>query len=138
MKKTVLFFTILMSSYAVLAQEKEINNLLEQQRLDWNKGKLEEYMQGYWKSDSLLFVGRSGPDYGWQKTLESYRKFYPDKASMGYLTFDIKKIRRIDKTHAFVLGAWNIKKENDEAKGFFTLILQKFKDGWKVIVDHSS
>jgi ketosteroid isomerase-like protein len=138
MKKLILFFAILMSSYIGFAQEKEIKNLLEQQRSGWNKGDMEAYMQGYWKSDSLLFIGRSGPDYGWQKTLESYKKFYPDKASMGYLTFDIKEIKMIDKNHAFVLGAWNIKKEKDEAKGFFTLIVQKFKDGWKVIVDHSS
>ncbi|TKC01088.1 DUF4440 domain-containing protein [Pedobacter cryophilus] len=138
MKKLILFFAMLMSSYIGFAQENEIKNLLEQQRSGWNKGDMEAYMQGYWKSDSLLFVARSGPDYGWQKTLESYKKFYPDKASMGFLTFDIKEIKMIDKTHAFVLGAWNIKKEKDEAKGFFTLIVQKFESGWKVIVDHSS
>ena len=95
-------------------------------------------MQGYWKSDSLLFVGRSGPDYGWQKTLEGLQKRYPDKAAMGYLTFDIKKIKMIDKKHAYVLGAMNFKIEKDDPKGYFTLIVKKFRDGWKVIVDHSS
>lgn len=141
MKKSLILL-LLSISIAAKAQkptEKQaILNVLAQQRTDWNKGNLEGYMQGYLKSDLLLFVSKSGPNYGWQKTFEGYQKFYPDKASMGYLTFDIKQIKMIDKTHAFVLGAWNIKTEKDNSKGFFTLIVQKFRDGWKVIVDHTS
>ena len=57
---------------------------------------------------------------------------------MGYLTFDIKQINMIDKKNAFVLGAWNLQMEKEEQKGFFTLLIKKFKDGWKIIVDHSS
>jgi hypothetical protein len=138
MKKLILFLAILMSSYLVFAQEKEIRNLLEQQRLEWNKGNLEAYMQGYWKSDSLLFVGKNGAKYGWKNTLDNYKKGYPDKATMGFLTFDIKEIKMIDATHAFVLGAWNLKREKDEPKGYFTLLVQKFESDWKIIVDHSS
>ena len=138
MKKFIVFIAFLFSSYLGIAQEKEIRELLEKLRLDWNKGDITVYMQGYWKSDSLLFVGRSGPDYGWQKTLEGLQKRYPDKAAMGYLTFDIKKIKMIDKKHAYVLGAMNFKIEKDDPKGYFTLIVKKFRDGWKVIVDHSS
>lgn len=138
MKKLILFLAILMSNYGVFAQEKEIRNLLEHQRLDWNKGNLEAYMQGYWKSDSLLFVGKNGAKYGWKNTLDNYKKGYPDKATMGFLTFDIKEIKMIDATHAFVLGAWNLKREKDEPKGYFTLLVQKFESDWKIIVDHSS
>jgi hypothetical protein len=138
MKKLILFLAILMSNYVVFAQEKEIRNLLEQQRLEWNKGNLEAYMQGYWKSDSLLFVGKNGAKYGWKNTLDNYKKGYPDKATMGFLTFDIKEIKMIDATHAFVLGAWNLKREKDEPKGYFTLLVQKFESEWKIIVDHSS
>ena len=96
------------------------------------------YMQGYLKSDSLLFVGKTWPFYGWQKNLEIYQQVYPDKAAMGTLTFDIKQIKIIDKKHAFVLGAWNLQMEKGEQKGFFTLIFEKFKEGWKIVVDHSS
>lgn len=81
---------------------------------------------------------KKGPFYGWQKNFEIYQKAYPDKAAMGYLTFDIKQINMIDKKNAFVLGAWNLQMEKEEQKGFFTLLIKKFKDGWKIIVDHSS
>ncbi len=115
-----------------------ILTVLEQQRTGWNKGDLESYMQGYWKSDSLLFVGKNGPTYGWQKTLDNYKKGYPDKDAMGLLTFGIKKIEFIAKNQAFVLGSWHLKREKDEPKGYFTLLLRKIDGQWKVVSDHSS
>ncbi|MDQ7949281.1 MAG: DUF4440 domain-containing protein [Pedobacter sp.] len=112
--------------------------LLEKQRSDWNAGDIPAYMEGYWKSDSLLFVGKSGPTYGWQKTLDNYKKGYPDKATMGYLTFGIKKISFLTNETAFVLGSWNVKQDKGELKGYFTLLIRKMKGNWKVVVDHSS
>lgn len=116
----------------------DILELLENQRQGWNKGDMDSYMQGYWKSDSLLFVGKNGPTYGWQKTLDNYKKGYPDKSAMGFLTFGIKKVEFLAKDKAFVLGSWNLKREKDEPKGFFTLLLRKIDGEWKVVVDHSS
>ncbi|WP_316785653.1 YybH family protein [Pedobacter frigiditerrae] len=140
--KTTIFFVLLAFSIVAKAQkptEKQaILNVLEKQRADWNKGDVEAYMQGYWKNDSLLFVGKSGPTYGWQKTLENYKKGYPDKATMGYLTFGIKKVEFLTKDKAFVLGSWNVKQEKAELKGYFTLLLRKINGVWKVVVDHSS
>lgn len=137
--RRVLFLTaFLFISIASFSQEKEIRELLETQRQDWNKGDIPGFMKGYWKSDSLMFVGSNGPTYGWQKTLENYQKGYPDKAAMGILTFDVKEVRMLDKTHAFVLGAWHLQREKDEPHGFFTLLFQKFGNEWKIIVDHSS
>ena len=138
MKKIVLSIMLLFCNYLLIAQDKEIKAVLEKQRLDWNNGDMIGYMQGYLKSDSLLFVGKTGPFYGWQKNLEIYQQVYLDKAAMGNLTFDIQQIKMIDKKHAFVLGAWNLRMEKGEQKGFFTLLVKKFKEGWKIVVDHSS
>jgi len=139
MKKYVLLCLLVLSASYGLAQDRQaILNVLETQRQAWNKGDLESYMQGYWKSDSLLFVGKSGPKYGWQTTLDNYRKGYPDKAAMGQLGFDILKVELLDKTNAFVLGAWHLKREKDAPGGYFTLWLRKIKGEWKVVADHSS
>lgn len=140
--KKILFILICILSLNAKAQNagdrQVILNLVEKQRTDWNNGDLEAYMQGYWKSDSLLFVGKIGVTYGWQKTLDNYKKGYPDKAAMGFLTFGIKKVDFLTKNQAFVLGSWNIKREKDELKGYFTLIVKKIDGFWKVVVDHSS
>lgn len=135
---TLLCF-ITINSFAQSSKDKQaILDVLEKQRQEWNKGDVEAYMQGYAKSDSLLFVGKSGPTYGWQKTLDNYKRGYPDKSAMGFLTFGIKKVDFLTKDVAFVLGSWNVKREKDELKGFFTLLLKKINGQWKVVVDHSS
>ena len=120
------------------SDHKNILALLESQRQAWNKGDMEGYMQGYEQSDSLVFVGKGGPEYGWKTTLDNYKKAYPNKLAMGILTFDIKKVKLLSADHAFALGAWHLKREKDEPKGYFTLLLMKIDGNWKVIADHSS
>lgn len=133
---TSMLMTISLISFS---QDREaILKVLEYQRQAWNKGDLERYMEGYWKADSLLFVGKSGPKYGWKTTLENYRKGYPDKAAMGFLTFDIMEVRLLNSSNAFVLGSWHLKRNKDEPQGYFTLLLRKIKGEWKVVADHSS
>lgn len=141
MKKLSIFLVFLFASINVSAQKDEENlilELLENQRQAWNKGDLKQYMKGYLKSDSLLFVGKSGPQYGWNNTLNNYKKSYPDRSAMGFLSFDIKEVRMISADHAFVLGAWQLKREKDEPGGFFTLLVKKIEGEWRVIADHSS
>ena len=141
MKRILLAVLLLISfgSFAQSAKDKQaILDLLEKQRTDWNKGDVEAFMQGYEKSDSLLFVGKNGPTYGWQKTLDNYKKGYPDKSAMGFLVFGIKKVDFLNPNLAFVLGSWNVKREKDELKGYFTLLIKKIKGEWKVFADHSS
>ena len=138
MKKITLLILFLFCSFLSIGQEKEIKELLEKQRINWNEGDMIGYMQGYLKSDSLIFVDKTGPTYGWQKNLDIYQKIYQDKAAMGNLTFDVKKVKMIDKKHAFVLGAWNLQWAKENQKGFFTLWVEKFKDGWKIVVDHTN
>ncbi len=142
MKKLLtLSLMIITLTYCTRKNENDhagILKVLEAQRQAWNKGDMEDYMQGYIQSDSLVFVGKSGPEYGWKTTLDNYRKSYPDKAAMGILTFDIKQVKLISADHAFVLGAWHLKRENDAPEGYFTLLLKKVDGNWKVIADHSS
>lgn len=144
MKQMKKLIVVLICLFSLQAQAQKVNdkqailNLLEKQRTDWNRGDVVAFMQGYWKNDSLLFVGKSGATYGWQKTLDNYKKGYPDKAAMGFLTFGIKKVELLTKDRAFVLGSWNVKQEKNELKGYFTLLLRKINGAWKVVVDHSS
>jgi len=127
------------SAFAQSPKDKQaILDVLEMQRTEWNKGNLETFMQGYVKSDSLLFVGSSGPTYGWQKTLDNYKKTYAGKAGMGVLTFGIKKVDFLNTDVAFVLGSWHLKREKDEPQGYFTLLFKRLNGEWKIFVDHSS
>ena len=141
MKKYLIIAFILVSitTFAQTPKDRQaILNVLEKQRVDWNRGDIEAFMQSYVKSDSLLFVGKSGPTYGWQNTLNNYKRSYNGKAGMGMLTFGIKKVDFLNKDVAFVLGSWHLKREKDEPQGYFTLIFKKLNGEWRIVVDHSS
>ncbi|HEY4327280.1 MAG TPA: DUF4440 domain-containing protein [Mucilaginibacter sp.] len=139
MKVFTLACILTLSSLFLHAQEKEaIMKVIEKQQKAWNSGSLEKFMDGYWKSDSLIFVGSIAPTYGWQSALDHYNGRYPDKSFMGTLTFTVIKVEVIDKNNAFVLGAWNLKRLKDNPNGYFTLWFKKIKGDWVIVVDHTS
>ena len=118
--------------------KNEISALLENQVKAWNEGNLEKFMETYWNSDQLVFVGSRGPTYGWQSTLDNYKKSYPDKRAIGKLKFTIMDISKIDKKTVFVVGRFELTREIGDLNGHFTLNIQKIKNDWLIISDHSS
>ena len=65
MKKLLLSFILCLFSILLHAQDREaVIKVLHTQREAWNRGDINGYMQGYWKSDSLVFVGKAAPVYG--------------------------------------------------------------------------
>ncbi len=137
MKYLLILFLATTTAYAQQNDEQQIKAVLNQQAIDWNKGDIPAYMQGYWQSDSLVFIGKSGPKYGWDVTLANYQKSYPDKAAMGVLTFEYIKVETVSNT-AFVIGKWNLQRSKDNPNGYFTLYLRKINGKWLIVADHSS
>jgi ketosteroid isomerase-like protein len=140
MKKLLLFATVMLwFAGTARSQDKEaILKVLHTQENAWNEGDIDRFMEGYLRSDSLMFVGSSGPTYGYETVKANYKRNYPGKTGMGKLSFTIKKVEMLSGDTAFVMGAFHLKRDQDEPKGHFTLIFKKFKDGWKIISDHSS
>ncbi|EGV44592.1 nuclear transport factor 2 family protein [Bizionia argentinensis JUB59] len=120
------------------ADSKAIRQVLETQEKDWNNFDLEGYMQGYWQSDSLKFHGSSGITKGWQKTLDNYKKGYPNQEYTGELNFTIKSISTIESNSYYVMGQYHLKRSVGDAKGEFLIILKKIDGKWKIIADMSS
>ncbi len=141
MRKLILSAIIVLSVVTASAQSKDeliVRNVLETQRLAWNEGNVEKFMEGYWKSDSLMFIGKSGVTYGWQKTLDNYKKGYPDTAAMGKLKFDILEVKRLSVMYFFVVGKWHLTRSIGDVEGHFTLLFKKIKNTWVIVADHSS
>ncbi|GAA4098485.1 YybH family protein [Mucilaginibacter panaciglaebae] len=140
MKKHLLAVIFMLSAVAfVQAQNRQaIINVMNTQREAWNRGDLEGFMQGYWRSDSLMFVGKTAPTYGWQNTLNNYKRGYPDKAAMGILTFDILKVDVLDTKNAFVFGGWHVKQATKMLEGYYTLWFKKINGKWVIVCDHTS
>lgn len=140
MKKTglVLLFLWAMNGMAQKGEETAIRNLLWQQTISWNNGNIECFMQTYWKSDSLMFIGKSGITWGWQNTLNNYKKGYPDTTAMGKLAFNIIQVKALSAEAYFVVGKWTLKRTAGDLSGHYTLLLRKINGQWKIVADHSS
>jgi ketosteroid isomerase-like protein len=141
--KKVIYLLLLTFALAntISAQSKDeqiIRTLIEEQRQAWNMGDKEKFMQTYWQSDSLMFIGKSGVTYGWQKTLDNYKKGYPDTAAMGKLDFDLLEVKRLSVMYFFVVGKWHLTRSIGDVGGHFTLLFKKIKNKWVIIADHSS
>ena len=116
----------------------EIRAVMDKQVVAWNSGDIDGFMSGYWNSEKLVFVSGDNVTNGWQPTLDRYKKSYDSRAKMGTLTFSGLDITVLSKDSAVVLGSWSLAREKDNPHGKFTLIFKKFKDGWKIIHDHTS
>ena len=139
-KASTLLLAILLFSVisAQSKQEKKIRELLAIQTDSWNRGDIEGFMQTYWKNDSLMFIGKNGVKWGWQETLNNYKKGYPDTVAMGKLSFDIIKIEKLSGKYYYVVGKWMLKRSIGDLSGHYNLLLKKINGAWKIVADHSS
>lgn len=139
-----LFTLILMGMITtVMAQsardEQEIFAILERQVSDWNNGDITSFMNGYWESDSLMFVGKTGITYGYKQTYEGYLKRYPDRAAMGTLKFTFLNFSFPGPGVAFVVGKFALTRpEKGNLEGHYTLLWKKIKGKWVIVCDHTS
>ena len=116
-----------------------IRQVLTTQTAAWNRGDIPGFMQGYWHSDSLVFIGRKGPSYGWQQTLVNYQKSYPDAATMGQLDFSGLRITMLAPDAAQVVGHWHLARPKaGDVQGYFLLVLRQVEGKWVVVADHTN
>ncbi len=144
MKKIIFMLFIFANQFAnaqhqQLPDKQKIMHVLINQKEAWNRGDLVEYMQGYWQSDSLVFIGKSGINKGWNNTLYNYQQSYPTKEKMGKLSFDIISVEVLSKTWAHVTGKWVLTRSKKEILGgHFTLLFKKINNVWLIVSDHTS
>jgi len=130
----------ILGSTSLVAQspQSEIQAVLNAQQDAWNRGDIDAFMNGYWRSEKTVFVSGDEVTRGWQKVLDRYKKKYSDRAKMGTLTFSDLEITPLTNDSAVALGAWKLKRATDEPHGRFTLIFRRLPEGWRIIHDHTS
>ena len=114
-----------------------ILNVMKDQEMAWSQNDLEGFMQGYIKSDSLKFYGKSGLTKGWQQTLDNYKKGYPTKEHSGTLSFTVNDISKIETNSYWVMGEYFLSRPVGDAEGVFMIIFKKINGDWKIVADMS-
>ena len=140
----LLFCFLIYSNCDLKAQSKfdknkeQVKKALLAQQDAWNNGDIDAFMEGYWKSEQLQFIGGSGPTFGWQQTLDGYKKRYPDRAAMGTLKFDILQIDQRSSKVISLIGKFTLTREKDQPSGHFLLLWKKIKGKWLIVADCTS
>jgi uncharacterized protein (TIGR02246 family) len=118
----------------------EIRAVLDAQVAAWNGGKLEDFMDGYWRSPDLTFFSGGRKLSGWDATIERYRKTYQAEGKeMGKLEFSDLDIQQLGPNSAVVRGRWELTmSDGKKPGGQYTLIFRRFKQRWKIVHDHTS
>lgn len=142
-KKLTVLSILLLSIFSThsIAQSKNeiaIQNVLQTQENAWNAGQLEVFMEGYWQNDSLMFIGKSGITYGWEKTLKNYKMGYPDTVAMGKLTFTLIQLKPLSVDYYFIVGKFHLQRTIGNLEGHFTLLFKRINGEWLIVADHSS
>lgn len=120
-------------------EERTILNIINKQTNGWNNGSIDEFMKGYWNSDSLKFITKNGINHGYNSVSEQYKKSYPSPKEMGTLNFENLTVSALDSKNelANVTGNWVVKKDSSQNSGMFSLVLKKMNNDWKIIIDHT-
>ena len=115
-----------------------IAKILATQQGNWNQGNVDAFLEGYWRSPDLTFSGSGGIARGWDGVLARYKKNYPDRTAMGQLDFSDLEFHFLGNDAALVLGHWHLARTRGDIGGVFSLVWQRFPEGWRIIHDHTS
>jgi ketosteroid isomerase-like protein len=121
------------------ADRAAITAVLDAQVGAWNRGDLAAYMEGYAKTDALIFTSGGKVRRGWQTAFDHYRARYgQDRAAMGQLVFRIDRIDAVGADGAVVLGTWILTDSPHDGRGTFSVVLERRPEGWRIVHDHTS
>jgi len=118
--------------------QSAVLRVLQLQQINWNRGDIERFMDGYWRSHDTVFISGDTVTRGWQTVHDRYRSKYPNAEKMGQLTFSNVEVHMFGYDGAFVFGRWELERGSDTPHGRFTLVFRKTSDGWKIVHDHTS
>jgi len=57
---------------------------------------------------------------------------------MGHLEFSELEMRRLGPDAALVLGRWHLTRNAGNLGGVYSLVFERFPEGWRIVHDHTS
>lgn len=115
--------------------EESIRQGMAEQELAWDRGDIPGFME--WYADSACFISAKGRTCGKAAVLANYQRSYPEKGTMGDLTFGIHEVVPAGDTHAWLTGTWELVRATDTVGGGFSLLWKQEQQGWRILRDHT-
>jgi uncharacterized protein (TIGR02246 family) len=119
---------------------REIPVMLQASAAAWNRGDLEGFLDDYLDSNETTFVG-SAVSFGVDQIRERYlASYWSTGRAEQQLRFEDVHVRPLGSDHALTRGTYVLidADGSEGGRGFFTLVMVRTGDGWRIIHDHSS
>lgn len=120
------------------ADQAAITKAMTDQQTAWNHADIDSFMTTYWRSPDVTFSGTSGTIRGWDAVRARYKKSYASREDMGQLQFSQLEFHFLGQDAALLLGHWHLTRAKGDVGGVFSLVWQRFPEGWRIIHDHTS
>ncbi len=122
---------------------REIEEMLLASAEAWIGGDLDGFMDDYWRSEDLTFSSGTGVTRGWESVRTRYLETYwAPGAARDSLRFQDIEVMELGEAHALALGQYVLYQLQEQevvtATGFFSLVLRKTDEGWRILHDHTS
>ena len=122
---------------AARRHEEAVHAVMMDQQSRWNAGDIPGFMEGYWRSEDLVFTSGGKVRRGFDAALAGYEKNYT-RETMGRLEFSDLEFTHISYDAMLVLGRWALHDVPDPSDGVFTLLFRRINGAWRVVHDHTS
>lgn len=134
-----LMAVLLASTNALAASDpsSEIRAVISAQVEAWNRGDIDDFMEGYVHSEKLEFVSGGKITRGWQTVRDRYHRKYDSREKMGTLTFSEINVSSLNANHALVQGRWSLRRKTDSPHGSFVLVFRRTPAGWRIAHDQT-
>ncbi len=113
---------------------------MQRSATDWDRGDLDVFVTSYKNSPDILFIGRT-ISHGYAQMLATYKHNYGTREKMGTLTFSDEQVQPLDDRYASMTGRFHLErtpKGGGNRDGYFLLVLENTKLGWKIIEDDTT
>ncbi len=119
--------------------ESSVTAMLERSAGAWNDGNLDAFMADYANTSTTSFMTFDGPVYGPEQIRARYASAFATDAQRDSLRFEDLSVRRLPPLIGIVTGRYVLHRNGQvTSTGWFTLVLRRVGDGWRIVHDHSS
>ena|SRR5688572_25897698 len=133
-----MLLVLLAATGAVADPVSEITAMMMEQDDAWNRGDLDGFLQPYDDSGRLVFVSTSVIRSAAELEQKYKKRYGAGGADFGKLSFSELQVEELVPGLARAWGKWTVQEKSKKSSGWFTLILQKEENRWRIIHDHSS
>jgi uncharacterized protein (TIGR02246 family) len=130
---------ICFAAHAADPETTAIQSMIDMQQDAWNRGDIAAFVRPYDDTGKMIFITSEEPVRSPGVLKERYEKRYATGAKdFGKLNFSDVTIELLSDSIARVYGKWHVTQKEKTSSGWFTLLLQKRDNEWRIIHDHSS